>query len=100
MPTYRKTAEVELRQLKACLLKLVDDLTVRADKTLPAPATDAVARHANEERALGFREQALALRYLIEGVEAMDPALDESKFKGMVLMAASKASLTVRKSGA
>jgi hypothetical protein len=97
MPTFRKTDDIELRQLKACLIKLVDDLNARADKALLAPASDVGHRQLSEERALVYREQALTLRYLLESVEAMDPALEESKYKSTVLMAASKASLAVRK---
>jgi hypothetical protein len=97
MPTYRKTDDVELRQLKACLLKLVDDLNARAEKALQTPASDAVHRQLSEERALVYREQALTLRYLLEAVEAMDPATEETKYKSTVLMSASKASLAVRK---
>jgi hypothetical protein len=99
MPTYLKPADVEIRQLKACLLKLIDDLNARAEKATQAPASDAWAHQLAEERALVYREQALTLRYLLESVEAMDPALEENRYKSTVLMAASKASLSVRKSG-
>jgi hypothetical protein len=98
MPTFRKTEDVELRQLKSCLNKLIDDLNARGDKVLQTPAGDAVAKQVGEARALILREQALTLRYLIEAVEAMDPLTEETKFKGTVLMAASKASLVLRKS--
>ena len=97
MPTYRKTDDIELRQLKACLLKLVDDLNARAEKALLVPASEPAHRQLSEERALVYREQALTLRYLLESVEAMDPATEETKYKSVVLMAASKASLAVRK---
>jgi hypothetical protein len=97
MDKFRKTEDVELRQLKACLGKLIDDLNARGDKAALAPAADALAKQVAEERALILREQALTLRHLIEAVEAMDPLIDESKYKGTVLMAASKASLTLRK---
>jgi hypothetical protein len=97
MPNFRKTADVELRQLKSCLSKLIDDLNARGDKAAQAPAADALAKHVSEERALILHEQALTLRYLMEAVEGMDPITEEAKFKGTVLMAASKASLTLRK---
>jgi hypothetical protein len=97
MPTFRKTEDVELHQLKSCLNKLIDDLTVRGDKAAQAPAADALAKQVGEARALVLREQALTLRYLMEAVEALDPLTEETKFKGTVLMAASKASLNLRK---
>ena len=97
MPTFRKTEDVELRQLKGCLNRLIDDLNARGDKVLQTPALDALSKQVGEARALILREQALTLRYLIEAVEAMDPITEETKFKGTVLMAASKASLTLRK---
>ena len=99
MPTYLKPADVENRQLKSCLFKLIDDLNSRAEKAGHAQSGDAVARQLAEERALVYREQALTLRYLLEGVEAMDPATEDAKFKTTVLMAASKASLALRKGG-
>ena len=88
MLTFRKTADVELRQLKSCLSRLIDDLNTRGDRAAQAPAADALAKHVSEERALILREQALTLRYLIEAVEAMDPITEDGKFKGTVLMAA------------
>ena len=97
MATFRKTEDVELHQLKACLGKLIEDLTTRGDKAAQAPAADALTKRVSDERALILREQALTLRYLIEAVEAMDPITEDSKFKGTVLMAASRASLTLRK---
>jgi hypothetical protein len=97
MPTFRKTADVELRQLKSCLGKLIEDLNARGDKAAQAPAADALAKQVSEERALILHEQALTLRYLLESVEAMDPITEEAKFKTTVLMAASKASLSLRK---
>jgi hypothetical protein len=97
MPTFRKTADVELHQLKGCLGRLIEDLNGRGDKAAQSPAADAVAKQVAVERALILREQALTLSYLIEAVEAMDPITEEAKFKGIVLMAASKASLTLRK---
>ena len=97
MPTFRKTADIELRELKGCLLKLIEDLTARADRALEAPAGEAAAQHPNQERSTVYREQALTLRYVLEAVESMDPVTEESKFKSVVLMAASKASLAARK---
>jgi hypothetical protein len=97
MPTFRKTADVELRQLKSCLSKLIEDLNARGDRAGQAPAADALAKQVGAERALILHEQALTLSYLLEAVEAMDPITEEGKFKGTVLMAASKASLTLRK---
>ena len=97
MLTFRKTADVELRQLKSCLGKLIEDLNVRGDKAEQAPAVDAFAKQVGEERALILHEQALTLRYLLELVEAMDPITEDTKFKTTVLMAASKASLALRK---
>ena len=97
MAKYLKTEDVELRQLKGCLGKLIDDLNARGDKAAQAPAPDAVSKKVSEERALILREQALTLRFLMEAVEAMDPITEEAKFKGTVLMAASRASLTLRK---
>ena len=99
MPTYLKPADIELRQLKSCLSRLVDDLNSRADKAQQSQAADAQARQLADERAQVYREQALTLRYLFEAVDSMDPATEDAKFKSTVLMAASKASLAARKSG-